>query len=217
MPVSTLAQWRTLHGLSADGNQDYGNPSKDGVANLVKYAFNTAPNAGDLSRVNVSTLTAAGIAGLPLIQRNGAGQLVFTCLRRKAATVPDVVYMPEVSANLTAWTSATLSGGSTTSINATWERVTGAARHGLRHRRPILRVRLRLQVRFDLLGEVVHHHHHAVHRRQRGQDPIQDRPALHGQEWFGEFLGVRPQAGALAATEDERLDVIHGGETPRAR
>ncbi len=125
--ASALAPWRTLHGLAADGTQDYGNPSKDGVPNLLKYAFNTAPAAGDLSRVNVSTMTAAGTAGLPLMQRNGAGQLVFTCVRRKAATLPDIVYVPEVSTNLTAWTFANLTGGSTTSIDANWERVTGNA------------------------------------------------------------------------------------------
>ena len=125
--VSALAQWRTLHGLAANGTQDYDNPSKDGVPNLLKYAVNTAPAAGDLSRVNITTMTAAGTAGLPLIQRNGAGQLVFTYVRRKAATFPDIVYMPEVSTNLSAWTTAALTGGSTTSIDANWERVTGAA------------------------------------------------------------------------------------------
>ncbi len=128
--VSALSMWRTLHGLAANGTQDYANPSNDGVPNLVKYAFNTAPAAGDLMRVNVSTMTAAGTSGLPLIQRNGAGQLAFTYLRRKAATLPDVEYVPEISTDLSAWSSATLTGGSTTSINATWERVTGTAPAG---------------------------------------------------------------------------------------
>ena len=78
MSLSPLAAWRSLHGLPADGSQDYANPSKDGVANLLKYAFNMAPVAGDLLKSNVSTITPSGTAGLPLIQRNGAGQLVFT-------------------------------------------------------------------------------------------------------------------------------------------
>lgn len=50
-----LPNWRTLHNLPADGSQDLGNPSGDGIPNLLKYAFNLAPNRFGRVKVTVNT------------------------------------------------------------------------------------------------------------------------------------------------------------------
>lgn len=55
---SELDAWRSLQGLSADGSQDLANPSGDGVPDLLKYAFNLANNAGDLTLVRNAVLAA---------------------------------------------------------------------------------------------------------------------------------------------------------------
>ena len=37
-----------------------------------------------------------------------------------------------------------------------------------------------------------HDDHESIHRRQRADDPIENRSTLHGQEWFGHALGIGP-------------------------
>lgn len=121
---SALASWRTLQGLAANGSQDLANPSGDGVANLLKFAFNMAPNAGALATANTSTLTANGTAGLPLITVDGSGRLVVTFVRLKAVNNPGLTYTVETTDDLTtAWQTLNLTGASVTSIDANWERV----------------------------------------------------------------------------------------------
>ncbi len=124
LPTAQLPQWRTLHGLAADGSQDLGNPSGDGVANLLKYAFNMAPAAGNLLQPNRSLLTLTGTAGLPLITRDSAGRLVITYLRRKAITNPGVNYEPQAGPSPTAFSTLSQAGAIITSLDAEWERVT---------------------------------------------------------------------------------------------
>jgi hypothetical protein len=118
-----LADWRSLHGLAANGSQDLANPSSDGVKNLLKYAFNMAPTAGSLLQPNLTILTPTSTAGLPLITRNASGQLVITFLRRKASTMPGVTCTPETGNALNDFTALSLAGATITSIDATWERV----------------------------------------------------------------------------------------------
>ena len=120
----SLVSWRLLHGLPYDGTQDLANPAADGVANLLKYAFNMAPNIGDLARVNVAELPENGTAGLPFISRDAQGRLVIEFVRRKAATLPGVTYSIETGGDLTALQTLSLSGAAVVSIDATWERVT---------------------------------------------------------------------------------------------
>ncbi len=121
---SALASWRTLQGLAANGSQDLANPSGDGVANLLKFAFNMAPNAGALATANTSVLTANGTAGLPLITVDGSGRLVVTFVRLKAVNNPGLTYSVETTDDLTtAWQTLNLTGASVTSIDANWERV----------------------------------------------------------------------------------------------
>ncbi|MCH7224966.1 choice-of-anchor Q domain-containing protein [Haloferula sp. A504] len=125
--ATPIDSWRVLHGLATDGSEDDGNPSGDGVANLLKYAFNIAPNAGDLLESNVSILPNGGSAGLPAITANGTPQLVIQFVRRKAASNPGVTYTVQVCSDLSDpndWSPLDLSGATVESIDSTWERVT---------------------------------------------------------------------------------------------
>lgn len=119
-----LENWRAIHGLATDGSQDFGNPSGDGVANLLKYAFNLAPAAGNLLNPALGTLAPGGNAGLPRITADSTPQLTVTFVRRKASTNPGVSYHVDVTGNLQNWSALDLSTATRESIDTQWERVT---------------------------------------------------------------------------------------------
>jgi CSLREA domain-containing protein len=121
---TALQRWRAFHSLPANGSQDLANPSTDGVANLLKFAFNLAPNLGDLASSNTSILPENGTAGLPFLARDAQGRLFIEFVRRKATSHPGVGYLVETGADLSTLTPLDLSGASAVSIGATWERVT---------------------------------------------------------------------------------------------
>ena len=119
-----LQIWRSLQSLPIDGSQDFANPSGDGVANIAKFAFNLAPNGGDLFKANARILVEGGTSGLPLITRNNQGQLVVQFIRRKASTRPGIVYLVETGEALTALSEQDLSNVNAVSIDNYYERVT---------------------------------------------------------------------------------------------
>ena len=116
--------WRHIHGLPSDGSQDLATPAGDGVPNLLKYAFNMAPNAGDLLVSNTGVLPASGTSGLPRVWRDEEGQLVIEFVRRKAKSQSDVTYVVETGADLTVLQPLSLTGAQVASIDERWERVT---------------------------------------------------------------------------------------------
>jgi CSLREA domain-containing protein len=118
-----LPFWRNLHGLPADGSQDLATPAGDGIANLLKYAFNMAPNPGDLLVPNIAILPENGAAGLPFITRDAQGRLFIEFVRRKAATNPGVGYIVETGEDLSALQPLDLAMASVVSIDSIWERV----------------------------------------------------------------------------------------------
>ena len=122
--LSPLPFWRFVQGLAANGSQDLPNPSRDGVANLLKYAFNMAPNAGGLTIPNIAELPENGTAGLPFIYRDAQGHLVIEFIRRKPATDPGITDLVETSGELTNLQPLSLTNASVVSIDANWERVT---------------------------------------------------------------------------------------------
>jgi CSLREA domain-containing protein len=122
--ISPLDTWRSLQGLAADGSDDLDNPSGDGVANLLKFAFNMAPNAGDLNSPNLGIVPSNGNAGLPKIERNAQGELVITFVRLKESSYPGITYQVETAADLDDFQPLDLSSASVVSIDADWERVT---------------------------------------------------------------------------------------------
>lgn len=127
---NTLVAWRTLQGLAEDGSQDLLNPSGDGISNLLKYALNLAPNAGDLVLSNNRPLsnpdgtTVPELTGLPVLRLNGTPASVFTYIRRKATTVPGVSYTVEWSDGLSGWAINPSATEIPFSLDTTWERVT---------------------------------------------------------------------------------------------
>lgn len=123
IPFPPLAFWRQLQGLPADGSQDLANPSGDGVSNLLKYAFNMAPNAGELANPNVSILGQNGSAGLPFIRMDSSGRLVIDFVRRKATSNPGIAYIVETGNDLASLTPLDLSAATVVSIDGTFERV----------------------------------------------------------------------------------------------
>ncbi len=74
-----LSSWAASFGLSGDDALPAGNPSKDGVNNLLKYAFNLNPTQSDRR----SLVPGTGTAGLPVITSADAGTLRFEFIRRK--------------------------------------------------------------------------------------------------------------------------------------
>ncbi len=121
--TSDFAAWRQLHNLASDGSQDLQNPSNDGVVNLLKYAFNLAPNFGNLNLPNVAILPPNGAAGLPNISRDSSGLLSITFLRRKASRNPGLNYIVETGSTLTDFAPLSLTGSSVSSVSTLFERV----------------------------------------------------------------------------------------------
>ena len=119
-----LPYWRLLHNLPSDGSQDLANPSGDGIANLLKYAFNMAYNFGDLDKPDIRVLPENGTVGLPHIYIDAQGRLVIESVRRKAATNPGVAYLVETGDDLANLQPLSLTGATVESIDAIWERVT---------------------------------------------------------------------------------------------
>lgn len=103
------------------GQRGYGdNPAKDGVNNLLKYAFNMNPNQADVGMLAPST----GTSGLPAITRqtNGSsGIFRFEFVRRIGS---GLTYSPRKSVSMSAASWLPLADTPTVlPINADWERV----------------------------------------------------------------------------------------------
>ena len=116
---TAYTDWAAAFGLIGAAGEMVGNPSGDGVANLLKFAFNLNPNTADTRTLVAGT----GTAGLPVIGTTTSGgttYLTVEYLRRKDA--PELGYGVQVSSDLATW--APLAGTPTvTVIDAVWERV----------------------------------------------------------------------------------------------
>ena len=128
-----LQSFRSIYSLAADGSHDLRTPADDGVANLLKFAFNmlagggSDPQAAPLSTPNVSVLATDGSGGLPLpgtATGADAGKLQITYIRRKDSSIPGISYIVEFSDDLVAWGINALAIESVTSIDSAIERVT---------------------------------------------------------------------------------------------
>ena len=97
-PATTFAHWRQARftpAQLADGTVSgpTGDPTKSGLGNLLRYAFNAEPFAGGR---NVLPVTASELSA-----SDGKRHLTFTYRQRIAST--DLGYLVEVSDNLSAW------------------------------------------------------------------------------------------------------------------
>jgi hypothetical protein len=112
--------WTAAAGLAGPAAGHDAAPFHDGVANLLKYAFNLNGGASDRR-----TLSAGGgTAGLPVFSVAGSGaQAVFRVeyLRRKGSGIN---YTPMISSTLAAGSFVPMTGTSTvTDLDGQWERV----------------------------------------------------------------------------------------------
>lgn len=117
-----MLDWRQVHGLPADRSLDLATPAGDGVSNLLKYALNMAPQAGDLLKPAYPMLTG-GTSGLPRIDHTGTNSVSFTFVRRNDANNPGVLYTALQSQDFVTWTPCAETP-SVTAIDAIWERAT---------------------------------------------------------------------------------------------
>ena len=113
----TTAQQR----LSSAFTSANGTPAGDGVANLLKYAFNMLGNgAGQAASLDIPCS-----AGLPVVGMDTNGHLTLLYSRRKAAAQPGITYQIEFSSTMAAdsWSANASASEVATSVDATWERV----------------------------------------------------------------------------------------------
>ena len=116
-----LQSWRQLQGLAGDGSQDLATPAGDNVSNLMKYALNMAPNAGNLA-LPAYSMAAGGTSGLPYMGVDGAGNLTYAFVRRNAGSNSGITYSVEQSNDLATWETC-VTVPSVTAIDFVWERV----------------------------------------------------------------------------------------------
>jgi ELWxxDGT repeat protein len=116
-PVPSFDEWAATAGLTGADAQALANPSLDGVANLLKYAFNLNPAVTDRTELQ----SGAG-KGLPAVTRDTvAGQpgLTVTWLRRRGAAL---TYTPLRSPDAQTW-SQIPAVPVTTRVDDFWEQV----------------------------------------------------------------------------------------------
>jgi hypothetical protein len=127
-----LEDFRSAQGLALDGSEDLLTPAGDGVANLLKYAFNMlgsgTAQAPDLDTPNSALLTPTGSAGLPFVStESGTGKLQLTYIRRKASSNPStgITYTVQFSDSLASgsWSPNASATEQVTSLDSTFERV----------------------------------------------------------------------------------------------
>jgi hypothetical protein len=98
--TTTFQQWQTQFALSGVNAVPLADFDKDGVTNLVEFAFNLDPTKGRRAAGGGST------GRLPIAQMEGSGddaRLVLEYLRRRGS---DLVYTPQFSDDLSAWSPA---------------------------------------------------------------------------------------------------------------
>ncbi len=119
-PLARFGEWAADNGLSGDGATMTGIPFSDGVANLLKYAFNMNGSGPDLTLMT----PGSGLSGLPSTGRETLGAsdvLRFEFVRRLNS---GLTYSPLVSTSLdsVSWTNIT-AVPVVQPIDAEWERV----------------------------------------------------------------------------------------------
>jgi hypothetical protein len=116
---TTLATWRAANSLPSDGSQDTATPAGDGVANLLKYAF----NMGAVTSNNSSILAPDGYSGIPHHEVVGSDMLL-TFVRQKDG---GIIYTPQQSSTLgNDWITVPSQPTNLVDVNANWEVVTYA-------------------------------------------------------------------------------------------
>ncbi|MGB6223168.1 hypothetical protein [Haloferula sp.] len=120
LPLVTYDEWAQSAGLSGDDALPTAVPFRDGVENIVKYAFNMDGGRVDHSRL----VSGVGTSGLPVLGLGGAGSeqnIHFEFLRRAGKSVS---YMPLQSSDLSEGSWIPAAGNTSVSdIDMEWQRV----------------------------------------------------------------------------------------------
>src|SRR6202000_3203129 len=93
----SYASWASSYNLTGPNAATTANPSKDGIANLIRYALGLNPN------VMVSAATNGTTPGLPLIQIQGNN---LTMTFQKDTTKTDITYVPQFSTDLSTYSTS---------------------------------------------------------------------------------------------------------------
>ena len=96
--ATAYASWQSSHFTSAEMSDpsisgDLADPDHDGICNLLEYAFGFDPK----------TPNSTGLPSVGSVAQGGSSYLTLSYNQAKAAT--DLVYTPQVSGDLRAWTS----------------------------------------------------------------------------------------------------------------
>jgi hypothetical protein len=115
---ATYDMWIGEAGLPLEQSMPGFKPSAD-MPNLLRYAFNLAPNTQGRPVLSPGT----GNQGLPWMGKDPQGRLVIEFVRRKASGNPGIVYVVETGEDLSALTPLSLANAAITSVDTSWERV----------------------------------------------------------------------------------------------
>lgn len=119
LTAATLFEgWTTSAGFTGSTAAAGAAPHMDGVANLVKYAFNLNPNAPD-TRMLVRGSGTAGLPHFALERDASSANFVVEYVRRRNS---GLVYTPKISTDLVTYRPM-FGVSSTTAIDDSWERV----------------------------------------------------------------------------------------------
>ena len=117
-PAVLINTWATVNGLSGSDADPAATPFNDGVANLLKFAFNLNATGPD-TRVLVK---GTGTAGLPVFALTHAGSsswFTIEFLRRKTS---GLIYTPKTSTDLQTYVPM-IETPTVSAIDGEWERV----------------------------------------------------------------------------------------------
>jgi formylglycine-generating enzyme required for sulfatase activity len=114
--------WASAAGLSGADSARNVTPQNDGIANILKFAFNLNPNAPDVRKLVAGAGDRTGLPCGVVSSSPGGKALVIEYIRRKASSNPGITYTVQFSSDLQSWTVASLPE-TVVSIDGTWERV----------------------------------------------------------------------------------------------
>jgi hypothetical protein len=114
--------WALAAGLSGANSARNATPQNDGIANILKFAFNLNPNAPDVRQLVAGTGDRAGLPCGVVSSSPGGKALIIEYIRRKASSNPGITYTVQFSSDLQTWTAAGLPE-TVVDMGGIWERV----------------------------------------------------------------------------------------------
>jgi hypothetical protein len=113
-----FANWAEGHSLGGPALDPMAAPANDGIANLLKFAFNMDPTLADAQMLT----PGSGTSGLPVYGVSGSGAASIFRIEFVRRIGTGLEYRPKKSTDLMAWENLN-STATVTPIDADWERV----------------------------------------------------------------------------------------------